>query len=367
MLLLIPLALVAVIAASSPQAAAVVVRNTPEVGWLARVLPAPPLVRSVEATPGDASQTGALYVPHGQGQWPGVLLVNGAEVPGGWRSPEVETFARSIADLGLAVYVPDLPGFEGGSLTLQALDALRQDLTWFSQSPHVRDRRVSLVGVCVGGSLGIVLAEQPGTSHNVHSVVAIDPYSSIRNSVQAATTGQAPGREGGLQSFQMEPWVRAAMVRSLGSTITDQPSRAAVLRALAASPEDDPLRAFQSAPPEGLSPAATAWWRLLGNRDPAQFEALYAAQPAQVRDDLEMLSPASNISELSVPVLIAAPYHDFAFPPGDAGELQRGNPEYVRLTRTSALDHVTPTVSPLVLRDYWELWRFAASGIAALR
>jgi hypothetical protein len=68
-----------------------------------------------------------------------------------------------------------------------------------------------------------------------------------------------------------------------------------------------------------------------------------------------------------VPVLIAAPYHDFAFPPGDAGELQRGNPEYVRLTRTSALDHVTPTVSPLVLRDYWKLWRFAASGIAALR
>src|SRR5712692_11396701 len=145
MLLLIPLALVAVIAASSPQAAAVVVRNTPEVGWLARVLPAPPLVRSVEATPGDASQTGALYVPHGQGQWPGVLLINGAEVPGGWRSPEVETFAMSIADLGISVYVPDLPGFEGGSLTVKALEALEQDVSWFSGSAYVSGGRVSLV------------------------------------------------------------------------------------------------------------------------------------------------------------------------------------------------------------------------------
>ena len=67
---------------------------------------------------GDSSQTGALYVPHGQGQWPGVLLINGAEVPGGWRSSEIETFAMSIADLGISVYVPDLPGFEGGSLTV---------------------------------------------------------------------------------------------------------------------------------------------------------------------------------------------------------------------------------------------------------
>ena len=129
----------------------------------------------------------------------------------------------------------------------------------------------------------------------------------------------------------------------------------------------DPLQGFRPRPPEGLSREGEAWWRLLGNTDPAEFDRLYDGLPAQIRADLDDLSPAGRIGQVSVPVLIAAPYHDFAFPAGDASELQRGNPRHVRLTRTSALDHVTPTVGPSVLRDYWQLWQFAASGIAAFR
>jgi dienelactone hydrolase len=361
------LALAGALVASSPAAMSVVVRNTPQLGWLAQRLPAPPLARYVEPTPGDPSQTGALYVPNGQGRWPGVLLVNGAEVPGGWRHPDVEAFARSIADLGLSVYVPDLPGFEGGSLTLQALEALEQDVTWFSASEHVSGGRVSLVGVCVGGSLAIVVAERPAAAGNIRSVVAIDPYSQIRNAIESATTGQAPGIDGRVAPFRMVPWVRAAMVRSLSSTIPDQPSRDAVLQALESSPEDDPLQGFRRTPSDTLSPTAAAWWELLGNTDAARFQRLYQALPENVRSNLDELSPAGRIGRVSVPVLIAAPYHDFAFPAGDATELQRGNPRWVHLTRTSALDHVTPTIGPGVLRDYWQLWRFAASGIAAFR
>src|SRR6266571_997129 len=191
-LLLIPLSVLAALVASSPAAMSLVVRNTPQLTWIAQRLPAPLLARYVEPTPGDPSQTGALYVPHGQGQWPGVLLINGAEVPGGWRSSEVETFAMSIADLGISVYVPDLPGFEGGSLTVKALEALEQDVSWFSGSPYVSGGRVSLVGVCVGGSLGMVVAERPAARDKMRSVVAIDPYSRIRNALQTAATGNAP-------------------------------------------------------------------------------------------------------------------------------------------------------------------------------
>ncbi|HEX6511907.1 MAG TPA: alpha/beta fold hydrolase [Chloroflexota bacterium] len=367
LLLLLPLALLVLGITMGPEAAEVLVRNTPSMAWATRLLPpAPTIERLVQPTPGDESQTGAVYVPNGRAA-PGVLLVNGAEVPGGWRSPDVEAFASSIADLGLTVYVPDLPGFEQGALSTRALEALKQDLSWFSQSTNVSGGRVALVGVCVGGSLALALAEDPRLAASVRSVVTLDPYSRIANAIQAATTGHAPGIDGQRTAFQMEPWVREAMVRSLAGTVADAPSRAAMLVALSASPPDDPLRTFREQMPGDLSAAGAAWWRLLGNTDPASFERLYAALPDEVRGQLDELSPGERIARVSVPVLIAAPYQDFAFPPGEAAALQRGNPRHVRLTRTSALDHVTPTLSPGLLRDYWRLWQFASAGVQALR
>lgn len=353
--------------ASSREAAAVVVRNTPQLAWLARLLPAPRLLRSIDPTPGDASQSGALYVPNGEGRWPGVLLVNGAEVPGGWRYPDIERFAMSIADLGMTVYVPDLPGFEQGALSLRALEALERDLAWFSQSEHVSGGQASLVGVCVGASLGIVAAADPEAQGRVHSLVAIDPYARLRDVLQAATVAMAPGLDGQSAPFEMEPWVRADLVRSLASTVTDEASRADLLEALAGAPSGDPLQAFRRPPPAELSASGAAWWRLLGNTDPAAFDHLWDDLPTSMRAEMDSLSPAGREAQVQAPLLVAAPYHDFAFPAGEATVLQQANPARVKLTRTSALDHVTPTLGLSVVRDYWQLWRFTGDAIHALR
>ncbi len=259
------LALLALIVVPQRDAGVVVMRNTPQLAGIARAIPAPAIERSVAATPGDPAQTGALYVPVANSNAPAVLLVNGAEVPGGWHNPDIETLATSIADLGLAVYVPDLPGVEHGSLSVDALNALKADQTWFTQQRG----RDSLVGVCVGASLSLlVAANAPNT---VHSVVAIDPYASLSEVLRAATTGS-----------EMVAWVRADLVRSLATTV---PDGQAFIQALTQSPPDDPLAGFRREPP-AIDATSQAWWRLLGNADPSRFQNLYDALPQGVRSQL---------------------------------------------------------------------------------
>jgi dienelactone hydrolase len=345
----------------------VLVRNTPQLDWASRLMPGPRLQQLVQPTTGSPGQTGVIYLPDGRTDAPGVLLVNGAEVPGGWRNPDIQTFATSIADLGLAVYVPDLPGIEQGTFSLAALQALEADVQWFAGSGYARPGGLALTGVCVGGSLALLAAADPATSASVRAVVALDPYATIHDALEAATLGQGPGIDGRPAPFEMEPWVRVAVVQSRVTSIPDQPSRSAILQALSAGPTSDPLRPFRSdSPPPNLSLAGAAWWRLLANRAPAQFDALYAQLPGEVRAVLDALSPLPVMSQVRQPVLLAAPYRDFAFPAGEASALQRANPAHVRLTRSSALDHVTPTFSPALLIGYWRLWRFAADGVSEL-
>ena len=68
------------------------------------------------------------------------------------------TLSRSLADLGLAVYVPDLPGFREDRLTGTALTALGADIRCFAGFRHVRGHEVSLMGIGAGASLAILAA-----------------------------------------------------------------------------------------------------------------------------------------------------------------------------------------------------------------
>jgi len=343
---------------------AVLVRNTPGLeGWAQRLLPSPPVRLVVLPTAGDAADTGALYLPAGSASRPGVLLVNGTEVPQGWRDPDIERFARSLAELGNAVYVPDLPGLKDTRLSARALPALAADIAWLHASGYARGGRVVLLGVCVGASLALIAAAEPANRGAVASVIGLDPYASLADVLRAATTGMGPNAAGRLAPFAMAAWVQADVARAVAAPLVGSaPSRQRVLQALARSSPLDPLRGYTAPPSAALSASGRAWWRLLGNRDPARFAALLAALPAPTRQALNAFSPLGVVQQIQAPVLLVAPEVDFAFPAGDATALQQANPSRVQLIRSAALDHVTPSFSPGQLAGYWQLLHFAIQG-----
>jgi pimeloyl-ACP methyl ester carboxylesterase len=116
----------------------------------------------------------------------------------------------------------------------------------------------------------------------------------------------------------------------------------------------DPLAALRTLPRHGLRPETRSLVRLLTNRDPRRFDALYSAIPNRIRRTLASLSPLDGVSKLHTRVLIASAPHDKYFPPEQSRELARHAPR-IQLTLTPALQHAIPHFS---LDDLAGLFRF---------
>ena len=108
-------------------------------------------------------------------------------------------------------------------------------------------------------------------------------------------------------------------------------------------------------------------WRcfaLLSNRDPARFDDLYAALPAEIRSTVEDLSPLQPAARLRTPVEIATAPRDRYFPVAESRALVAASP-HVRLTVTSLLAHATPRLSPRYLAELGRLNSFFVRGLEA--
>ena len=103
--------------------------------------------------------------------------------------------------------------------------------------------------------------------------------------------------------------------------------------------------------------------RLLANRDPERFDALYAALPDGVRDDLEELSPLSGEEEIDAPVELATGPRDRYFPPSESYAIERIAPQRT-VTVTAAIDHAELDVSP---RDIPAFLAFDGFVVRSLR
>lgn len=267
--------------------------------------------RSVAASiPRCCSPTGSSVGAGGTPRW--------SRLPGRWPR------------WGFVVYVPNLPALQNDQIIDASLKALDTDLHQFAASEPAGRQRVSLFGVCAGASLAILAAEQPGLSGNVRAVAAIDPYASLRDLLDAATVGQGANARGVVGPFHMSPWAAWVIARSVAATLPEGAGRRVFLATLGPAPPlapgPSPLAAFgRTPPPQGVGPAAAAWWRLLGNRRPRRFAALYDALPQRARRGLRTLSPVDGLRGLQAPLLIAAPVTDFAYPAGEAAALVAAN------------------------------------------
>jgi fermentation-respiration switch protein FrsA (DUF1100 family) len=94
--------------------------------------------------------------------------------------------------------------------------------------------------------------------------------------------------------------------------------------------------------------------RLLSNRDPTRFDALFAALPNRIRRTIMLLSPLDAAERLRARVLIASAPHDKYFPPEQSVRFAR-RAARVELTITPTLEHAVPHFA---FRDFAGIFRF---------
>jgi dienelactone hydrolase len=345
------------------QTAAVVVlattSNTPVVSWLAKEATHGPRVEEVRI----AGQAATLARPRTGKRWPAVVFVNGATALGHLH-PDVQRLARGLARVGYLVVVPELPGLRSGEITLRTLAATIAVARATAARSDVRDHRVGLIGVSVGASLALCAAENTGLADRVSALAGIAPYADLGEVARLATTGYVKA-DGRLVPYNADDFVQLAVARSLAASLPVRRDRVELVGLLAPIPneQDDPLQGLR---PRGLGPQGRALMRLLRNRDPARFDALWRRLPPAVVAAAQRLSPVTRLPRLDAPVALATSPHDKYFPVAESRRLAAGS-DRVRVTVTSSLSHAIPELSLGGVGDALAFDGFVVRGLRALR
>jgi pimeloyl-ACP methyl ester carboxylesterase len=338
---------------------------------ISSVLDAPVLTPAVKATSGDprlsdtrvAGYPSLVARPVGEGPWPAIFVVNGT-VPEGRELPAVRNLAEGFARAGYLAVVPDLPGLTEDRITPRTVDAATEAARNIATRPDAENGEVALVGVSTGATLALLAAEDPRRD-SVSLVAGVAPFSNIETVLSVATTAHYRRPDGKLARYEATPFLSYVVARSLVAALPPGEDRRTLSDEIASVGREnpDPLHDLRSRRTDDLGPEAKSVVRLLANRDPTRFEDLYAALPAGVSHDLEVLSPLAGEEKISTPVELATGPHDAYFPPSESYALERVAPQR-RVTVTPALDHAELDVSP---EDIPALLTFDGFVVRALR
>jgi len=301
-----------------------------------------------------------IFRPARKGVHPAFLFVNGAH-PLRRNEPVVQRLSNGLARAGFIAVVPDLPGLGEGEITTKLPDALAAVVHHASGLPDVRGGRVALVGASTGASLALIAAAQPELAERISLVAAVAPYANLERMICLTTTGHYE-EEGRFVAYEVSDLSRRVVSRSLIASI-ESDDRSDLLAVLTKMERDevDPLEELPRR--RGLSPQAQTVARLLGNRDPASFAALYADLPAEVSELTRRLSPVGTAAGITAPVELVVPPADEYFPFGEAAALAAALP-MAELTVTRVLDHTRPRLSRDTLGEFATFDRFVVRSLA---
>lgn len=228
-----------------------------------------------------------------------VVVFANAATPAGIDEPAVARLLRGLAAAGFVGVAPELPRVRDGIVTPATVQAL-------VDAARAAGPRVTLLGASTGAALTILAAADLRLVAQVDAVGAVAPFASLREMLRLGTTGFYAGKH-----VTAAPLVAEALARSLRF----------------AAPGD-----------AGVEP-------LLANRDPLQFEELYASLSPSTLSVIEELSPINAVARVRAPIELLVGTRDAYCPANESRALANAG-THVQLTVTSGLDHVRPRLRP---------------------
>jgi len=142
-----------------------------------------------------------LYLPQGQGPFPGMVLCHGLTQKG-HREPRVIQLAHAFRSVGFAVMVPNLPEAERLKIDPITIDQIVSCVSFLSKSPQIDENRCGIFGVSYTGTLSILAAEKLSRIFPLKWICSLGGYSSLEDLIHYSFTGCYP--RGGPQ-FEVPP------------------------------------------------------------------------------------------------------------------------------------------------------------------
>lgn len=239
---------------------------------------------------------GRLYRPAGSGRRAGVVLFLGA-AQAGPDDPRVDRLADGLARSGFITLMCWSDAMRDGTIEPDDLDLLVAAFEHLSRRPEVDPARTGFASFCVGASYALVAAARPSIAERVSFVAAFGPFYAGRDMLRAMATNQAFSEGSSREwrvAWQKHTDSRFQYERVLLDALEDEAERGRVADAFQqAAPE-----------PEGLSPAASAVYRLLPGAPFDGSERLIEQLPSPLLARMDRVSPRGQLDGLRAEVLV---------------------------------------------------------------
>lgn len=236
-----------------------------------------------------------LYRPS-SGRHPAFVISLGAD-PAPPDDPRVVRLLSGFARSGYVAALVESPDLNAERLETNEPALIVRAYQMVAAEPFVDAHRVGLIGFSVGGSLVLIAAADPSIRGQIRLVEAFGSYDQIESLMRAAVTHKID------VSGRREPWLpddlTVEVLRlNLIAHLPSADDRTLLERALpnASTPA--------ASAPAGLSPDGQNVYALLTATSAPQFDAAYAALPAEERGTFEALSPAGSLARVQAPVFL---------------------------------------------------------------
>jgi hypothetical protein len=286
-----------------------------------------------------------------------LVLVPGA-APLGRNDPRLVAFAVMLARARFTVLVPEIPNLR--ALVLSAADAepIGDAVRYHARSSGAG--KVGLVAISYAAGPALLAALEPEVGEHVSFVLAVGGYYSVGSTITHFTTGyyRMPGEQAWLQG-RPNPYGVWVLVRGSAGRL-DDPDDRALMMAMAELRLRD-LDADISALSARLGPEGRAILALLENHDPARVDAIIAALPGPILEELRALDLARrDLSGLAPRVILVHGRDDPIVPYTESIALADALPPgRYELHLVDNLTHVELRAGGLA--DGLALWRVAYS------
>ena len=294
-----------------------------------------------------------IYEPAKDGIYPGVVLFLGV-VPAGREDERVVNLAKALARSGIVVLIPWSDAMMTSyRIDMEAADLLVASYQFLEDMESVDENQIGLTGFCVGASFAALAGQDERIRNKVAYVNLFGPYFDARE-LLLSISSSSQNLDGLVERWDPREDAREVFATHLIEAVSDNAERLFLKDALMGRGS---YRDHKSQP---LSAVGETVYKLLSDPDREEAERLFRGLPSSFIEDLESISPKSNIQSLEAPILLMHDRYDKAVPVSESRELVRSlGPRGVKYTEFLIFEHVDPNRDlPIstVLKELWKLY-----------
>jgi len=275
--------------------------------WVSR-LAGPVDISALALTHGDRTVHCDLYRIAARDSRPRpLLIVTHGFTHEGHTDPRLQELCRKLARQGVIIAAPQFDDMRRYRLGWQDLATLETVVDTLRRRPDVDPSRIGVMAFSFGAAPALIGLSRPPLRDQVAFAVIFGGYFDLRRTFRYVLTGAYDGC--GFSGWNAPPATGDDRWKFLMGNLGMIPSSSTSARfadAVAARVADPAAQVDLS----GCSEEERAVWALIENRDPLQFDALYARAGSYIHDWIRRMSPVETAAQIRAQLFLIHSYTD---------------------------------------------------------